>query len=57
MAIIREENGETTKIRKEVVVNTTQPQSEGEESEVDEEFEENNEEGWFLSFSFLPFSC
>lgn len=46
MAIISEENGlENNKPHKEVVVNTTQPQSEGEESEVDEEFEENNEEG------------
>lgn len=43
MAILNEVN-EDTKPNKEVVVNV-QAQSEGEESEVDEEFEENTEEG------------
>lgn len=43
MAILNEVN-EDTKPNKEVVVNV-QGQSEAEESEVDEEFEENTEEG------------
>lgn len=43
MAILNEINED--KPRKEVVVNTAQAQSEGEESDADEEIEENNEEG------------
>lgn len=46
MAILNEVN-EDTKPHKEVVV-SVQAQSEAEESEVDEDFEENTEEGKFF---------
>lgn len=50
MAIINEVNEDkvNNKQHKEVVVNVQQPLSEGEESEADEEYEENNEEGIYL---------